>query len=299
MTDLSTAHQTAVTAGAAVVPANDSSGGWAEHDAAHRNLVDAKRSADDPRSVGKAPYGYTTEPYAPHDNPKKAREGYTLKRWTPHPVDRVAVALVFEMYLAGHQQTDIARALTSRGVLTPADRRQSTPSNSSWDQQAVRAILTNPRYTGFRFEKHTVDESADWVRSQAATHLALIDVSTYMEARRLTLTPKMKNRTPAVIVDPLQGRVRCGSCRRPMSRAGKSYVCQPNATGRASVAHLHATSISAKADYLFEVVLQWANAPAVSGLDRNSSPSQFNLAMRRKRIVVVCTKDSQVVETAE
>jgi hypothetical protein len=45
--------------------------------------------------------------------------------------------------------------------------------------------------------------------------------------------------------------------------------------------------------------MNWASAPTVSGLDPNSSPIQFNLAMRRERIVVVCTKDSQVVEIAE
>jgi hypothetical protein len=96
---------------------------WTDHDASHLNRIDTQRSPGDIRTVGKAPYGYTADAYAPHDNPKKRSNGHMLKRFVPHAEDRLAVAMAFDMYVAGHQRTDIARALNAAGFVPPSRRR--------------------------------------------------------------------------------------------------------------------------------------------------------------------------------
>lgn len=145
------------------------------------------------------------------------------------------------------------------------------------------------RYTGYRFEKVQGSVSEEWVRSQAPTHVALASVATYMEARELTINPPINQRTRLAVVDPLQGRVKCGRCHRVMSRKVKSYVCQPEATGRDSVTHIHATFVAARSDRLIEAVLEWSELQGnLPGVSRHMSPAEFNLVMTRERVTVWC-----------
>jgi hypothetical protein len=138
-----------------------------------------------------------------------------------------------------------------------------------------------------------------WVRSQAPTHVALVSVAIYMRARELTLNPPMKRRTRLAVVDPLQGRVNCGLCRRVMARKNDSYVCQPKATGRDSKTLIDATSVVAKRDRLIEAVLNWADSQDVSiNISRRTSSAEFNLAMTRERLTVCCSLSAYTVTVA-
>jgi DNA invertase Pin-like site-specific DNA recombinase len=193
---------------------------------------------------GRPPYGYRLVDVGPHPNPAKAADGRRLRQLDPDPATAPVVRRIFNDYLAGYGVFAIAQRLTADGVPCPsaADRaRNRHRSGIAWSKSAVRAILTNPRYTGHqvwnkqRKQESLVDvddvalghstrlawNSRDaWIRSDAPAHPALVDQSVFEEvARRLTTRGTTSSRNSMVRTRrpyALRGVLTCAACQRGM-----------------------------------------------------------------------------------
>ncbi|GGP97451.1 putative recombinase [Streptosporangium pseudovulgare] len=100
---------------------------------------------------GRPPYGYRLGDAGPHPNPAKAADGRRLHRLELDPVAAPVVARIFAEFLNGHGLFAIAEGLTRDGVPSPSAHdpgRNRHRVGIAWSKGAVRAILTNPRYTG-------------------------------------------------------------------------------------------------------------------------------------------------------
>ena len=58
------------------------------------------------------------------------------------------VKLIYNMYLNGYSQSQIARELTKRGIDTPKKHKGFSVSINEWRQDSVSSILREPFYTG-------------------------------------------------------------------------------------------------------------------------------------------------------
>jgi hypothetical protein len=88
----------------------------------------------------------------PHPNPAKAADGKRMHKLALDSEAAPAVARIFAEFLAGHGIYAIAEGLTRDGIPSPSAHdpaRNTRRSGIAWSKGAVRAILTNPRYTGY------------------------------------------------------------------------------------------------------------------------------------------------------
>lgn len=102
---------------------------------------------------GRPPYGYVIVDAGPHPNPAKAADGRRLHRLDLDPLSAPVVARIFEQFAQGLGLFAIAEGLTRDGIPCPSahDRvRNPHRSGVAWSKSATRAILTNPRYTGYQ-----------------------------------------------------------------------------------------------------------------------------------------------------
>ncbi|MFH9351113.1 recombinase family protein [Kitasatospora sp. NPDC017646] len=100
---------------------------------------------------GRPPYGYRLVDLGPHPNPAKAADGRMLRGLEPDPTAAPVVQRIYREYLLGLGIFSIAEGLTSDGIPCPSAHdpaRNSHRSGIARSKQAVRVILTNPRYTG-------------------------------------------------------------------------------------------------------------------------------------------------------
>ena len=193
---------------------------------------------------GRPPYGYQLADAGPHPNPGKAHLGARLHRLEPDPVTAPVVARIFALLLDGHGYYAIAELLTSQRVPSPSGydpARNPHRDGRAWNKYAVRAILTNPRYTGYQvWNRQRRDEvlldvrdvaagytsrmrwndPGQWVWSQQPAHAPLIGRETFDAAQRLiaSRTRPQPVRKPRATLRPylLRGRLRCGLCERCM-----------------------------------------------------------------------------------
>jgi site-specific DNA recombinase len=113
---------------------------------------------------GRPPYGYQLIEVGPHPNPGKAATGQRLRRLAPDPIAAPVVRRIFEEYASGHGYHVIASGLNrdtipSPSAHDPARNRHRAAGHGKWAKSAIRAILTNPRYTGFEvWNKQRKDE---------------------------------------------------------------------------------------------------------------------------------------------
>jgi site-specific DNA recombinase len=194
---------------------------------------------------GRPPYGYQLVDAGLHPHPGKAAVGARLHRLEPDPATAAVVARIFELFLAGHGYYAIAEQLTAEAIPSPAghDRgRNPHRLGRAWAKSAIRAILRNPRYTGYqvwgrqRRDEVLLDvndvaaghvsrmrwnDAARWIWSTHLTHQPLVDQATYqaVQARIATQSPH-SSRTPRATPRPylLRGRLNCGLCQRPPVR---------------------------------------------------------------------------------
>src|SRR6266542_5717566 len=100
---------------------------------------------------GRPPYGHLLIDAGPHPNPAKAADG---KRLHALAIDEEAAAVVqriFAEFLAGYGIYAMAERLTADGIPCPSAHdpdRNRHRCGIAWSKGAIRAILTNPRYTG-------------------------------------------------------------------------------------------------------------------------------------------------------
>ncbi len=101
---------------------------------------------------GRPPYGYLLVDAGPHPNPAKAADGRRLHRLDlDESRPPRGAADLRRVHQPGTGCYAIAEGLTRDGIPSPSahDRaRNRHRSGIAWSKSAVRAILTNPRYTG-------------------------------------------------------------------------------------------------------------------------------------------------------
>jgi site-specific DNA recombinase len=206
---------------------------------------------------GRPPYGYRLVDAGPHPHPAKAAIDARLHRLEPDPATAEVVARIFELFLAGHGYYAIAERLTAEAIPSPAgyDRvRNPHRPGRAWAKSAVRAILRNPRYTGYqvwgrqRRDEVLLDvndvaaghasrmrwnDTGRWIWSTQPTHQPLIDQATYqaVQTRIATRSPHSR-RTPRATPRPylLRGRLHCALCQRRLQgqwiRGEAYYRCR-------------------------------------------------------------------------
>jgi site-specific DNA recombinase len=194
---------------------------------------------------GRPPYGYRLIDAGPHPNPSKASIGQRLHRLEPDPATAPVVQRIFAAYLAGRGLYAIAEGLTRDGIPSPSAAdplRNPHRSGVAWSKSAIRAILANPRYTGYQVWNRQrrdevlidVDDVAlghqtklrwnhrdHWIWSADLAHQPLIPKATFLAAQKQAShrsSQESPQRSPRRTPRPylLRGRLRCGLCQRRM-----------------------------------------------------------------------------------
>ncbi len=237
-------------------------GGMSESERQHvqarvRAAMDAQVVNEGRHQGGRAPYGYLVANGGPHPNPRKAAEGYRLRVLAIDDASAEVVRRIFAEYLDGKGDRAIAAGLNRNNVPCPSARRPDQNRHrlaDGWQGSTVRAILDNPRYTGYaffgrwtkcetllnpddiaaghvvRFRRSSTDRV---VRSRQAAHPAIVSVETFTQAQLLRRsksagglrTARKEERSDRVTVRsyPLRGRLRCSVCNRKMEASPRAH----------------------------------------------------------------------------
>ncbi|WP_103937630.1 recombinase family protein [Thermomonospora echinospora] len=199
---------------------------------------------------GRPPYGYRLADAGPHPNPAKAADGKRLRKLELDPVAAPVVRRIFCEFLGLDGGIEkglfaIAEGLTRDNIPCPSahDRaRNRHREGAAWCKSAVRAIVTNPRYTGRQvWNKQRKDEvlidvddvamghttklrwndQDTWIFSEQVVHPPIVDDATFNLVRqRLTARrnqtggTKARERTKRSYA--LRGLLYCGLCNRKM-----------------------------------------------------------------------------------
>jgi site-specific DNA recombinase len=156
---------------------------------------------------------------------------------------------IFTMYVDGMSDKAIAAQLTRDGIPCPSAHdpaRNPHRPKTAWQQSTVRAILINPRYTGYevwnkqRKEERLLDiddvtlghrtsmthnPAEEWIRSNEPAHEAIISPDLFDTAqtvrRQRARNHGRQERAGKQGARPyaLRGRVRCTVCGRKMQPA--------------------------------------------------------------------------------
>ncbi|WP_324191883.1 recombinase family protein [Nocardia brasiliensis] len=244
-------------------------GGMSESERQHvqkrtRAAMDAQVANEGRHQGGRAPYGYVVIDGPPHPNPGRAAQGLKLRILAIDEFAARIVRRIFAEYQAGHGDRAIAVGLNHEGVLCPSahtPHQNSHRSGDGWQASTVRAILENPRYTGYaffgrwtkheelldrddvaagkvvRFRKSSKDRV---VRSRRPAHPAIVSVETYTQvqlARRARGGAGMqqrakleRTRVSGRHLYRFRSRIRCDDCDRKMEGGTKGnavwYRCR-------------------------------------------------------------------------
>jgi site-specific DNA recombinase len=193
---------------------------------------------------GRPPYGYLLIDVGPHPNPAKAADGKKLHALAIDEPAAAVVRRIFAEFLGGHGLYAIAEHLTRDGIPCPSAHdpdRNKHRCGIAWSKYAIRAIVTNPRYTGRQvwnrqrkdevlIDVHDValghttkqrwNNQDRWIFSDNLVHPPVIDADTFARAQQLLAGraqasgPRERFRTRHPYV--LGGRLLCGLCDRKM-----------------------------------------------------------------------------------
>lgn len=217
---------------------------------------------------GRPPYGYLLADAGPHPNPSKAEDGKRLHRLDPDPVTAAAVTLIFSLHIEGRSYGEIAQRLDSLGYPSPSahdPRRNPHRAGGAWERSAVRAILTNEKYTGFLvygkqpatyvladpqdpnegyYKVQRRAEVDAVIRSAEPSHPALITTEQFAASQaRMVVRGARATRLDRPARHPyvLRSRLTCCICDRPMEGSknnGKPhYRCRIKGPYAAPVGH--------------------------------------------------------------
>ncbi|GAA1337421.1 recombinase family protein [Saccharothrix algeriensis] len=276
-------------------------GGMSESERQHvqarvRAAMDAQVVNEGRHQGGRAPYGYTVVDGGPHPNPKKAAEGFRLRLLALDEPSAEVVRRIFAEYLDGNGDRAIAAILNRDGIPCPSLRRPDQNRHrlaDGWQGSTVRAILENPRYTGYavfgRWTRHEMlldpeDVAAGHVtrfrrsspdrivRSRHPAHPGIVPVETFTEAqllRRSRAAGGMRGiaklervRTSGRRPYPLRGLIRCSACGRKMQgepiRKGTYYRCTARtlAPGSPALAD-HPKTVNLREDVVLPALNNW------------------------------------------
>lgn len=253
-------------------------------------LIDGKHQG------GRAPYGYRVVDAGVHPNPRKAQEGYRLRVLEIDEVAAPVVERIFDMYLDGIGLKGIAEVLNRDGVLCPSahtPRQNRHRRADGWQHSAVKAILENPRYTGYaiygRWQK--VEELLDpddvaaghvvrfrrsaqsrIVRSREPAHPAIVSVEVFtrvqleMRARRgsdmASRASQPRTRVAPKAAYLFRGAIRCESCGRKMEGAPRKHAMFYRCAARTLVPGAkdelgHPPTVYLREDHLSDGVNAW------------------------------------------
>lgn len=248
---------------------------------------------------GRPPYGYRLIDLGPHPNPAKAADGRRLHGLALDEQVAPVVVRIFTEFLRGSGLFAIAEGLTRDGIPSPSAHdpaRNSHRTGRAWSKGAVRAILTNPRYTGRqvwnRQRKDEVLLDVDdvglghttklrwnpkdmWIWSEETVHPEIIDRQTFTQAQQLLAG---RGRGPGDQKLPrtrrpyaLRGSLYCGVCNRKMQghtvRGDTYYRCRyPQEYALANTIR-HPSNVFVREDLILPVLDRWvARALAPSRL---------------------------------
>ncbi len=276
-------------------------GGMSESERQHvqarvRAAMDAQVVNEGRYQGGRPPYGYVVVDGGTHPNPRKAAEGYRLRILSVDEAAAPVVQRIFGEYLGGKGDRAIAAGLNRDGIPCPSARRPNQNTHrlaDGWQGSTVRAILDNPRYTGYaffgRWTKHETlldpdDVAAGHVvrfrkspakrvvRSRQPAHPALVSVETFTQTQLLRrsraaggMRGKAKlERSNLTSSRPylFRGRIRCTACERKMQggaiRNHTFYRCiaRTLAPGSAALAD-HPRTVNLREDHLVGPVNEW------------------------------------------
>jgi DNA invertase Pin-like site-specific DNA recombinase len=232
-------------------------GGMSESERQHvqarvRAAMDAQVLNEGRHQGGRAPYGYAVVDGGPHPNPSRAAEGFRLRILAIDDTAEV-VRRIFAEYLDGKGDRAIAYSLNRDGIPCPSAHHPEQNRHrraDGWQGSTVRAILDNPRYTGYAiFGRYTRNEtlldpedvaaghvsrfrrsSPDRiVRSRQQAHPAIVSVEEFTQAQLMRRTRAAggkrgiakleRTRTQGTRPYLLRGMVRCAVCGRRMHGA--------------------------------------------------------------------------------
>lgn len=204
---------------------------------------------------GRPPYGYRLADAGPHPHPKKAADGKRLHCLEVDPLAAPIVEEIFTMYVGGDGLYAIAEALTRRDIPSPsahdaARNGHRQKSKGAWSKGAVRAILTNPRYTGHQVwgrkrrvevlrdpddvtlghdSKFKANDPTEWTLSSEVVHPPLVSPELFeaaQEVRRARPPQSVPGRTTRRNhTYALRGLCTCSLCDRKMQ--GVQISSQP------------------------------------------------------------------------
>ncbi|MCQ6246237.1 recombinase family protein [Streptomyces malaysiensis] len=241
---------------------------------------------------GRPPYGYRITDAGPHPNPAKAAAGQRIHKLQPDPAAAPVVLRIFRLYVDGMSAKAIAAQLTRDGIPCPSAHdpaRNPHRPKTAWQQSAVRAILINPRYTGYevwnkqRKEERLLDvddvtlghrtsmthnPAEAWIRSNEPAHEAIISPDLFDTARTVrqqrARTQGRQERAGKHSARPyvLRGRIRCTLCGRKMQPATIHnhvyYRCGFNAQEQALYPDLtHPRTVYLREDIVCKALDQW------------------------------------------
>ncbi|GAA0397514.1 putative recombinase [Acrocarpospora corrugata] len=223
-----------------------------------RSAISAQAQMEGRFLGGRPPYGYRLADAGPHPNPAKAADGKRQHRLELDEFAAAVVAGIFREFLEGHGLYAIAERLTADGVPSPSahdPERNRHRSGIAWAKSAVRAIITNPRYTGHQvWNRQRKDEvlididdvglghttklrwnsSEKWVWSDDIVHPPIVSAEDFNAVQEL-LTGRGGQQTGRRLKTAshpyiLRGLIFCGACDRRMqgnwSNEAPYYRCR-------------------------------------------------------------------------
>ncbi|MCR6484007.1 recombinase family protein [Amycolatopsis sp. OK19-0408] len=279
-------------------------GGMSESERRHvqlrvRAAMDAQVRNEGRHQGGRAPYGYVVVDGGVHPHPRKAAEGLHLRVLQLDPEAAVVVARIFAEYLESHTDREIASALNRDGIPCPSARCPAQNRHrpcDGWQASTVRAILENPRYTGYavfgRWTKHDVlldpDDVAaghavrfrraapgDAVRSERPAHPGIVSVADFTQVQLLrrakarggSMIERAARRT--VHQYRFRGLIRCALCGRKMESSingGRIYYrCRARTLPTRARPADHPATVYLREDAVVQRVGPWIAANQLAG----------------------------------
>jgi DNA invertase Pin-like site-specific DNA recombinase len=230
-------------------------------------------------NIGSPPYGFTGEK-VPHPVPAKRAEGMTKTRLVIDLERAPVVRRIFDMRVVERLgcRAIAARLNADRVSNPPPARCDSSAGHGAWSIEAVRAILRNPKYTGYMVwnrrarntRKGKPNPREEWVWSPQPTHEAIVSMDVWEAAQ--TSTERAGSRPEAgpnlahpqtIRSYPLRSYVHCAGCGRRMTgkvRNGTPYYhCRPDNSlpGVRRVADDHPACIYVRQDGLLDVLTEF------------------------------------------